>query len=48
MVTTILDAVGAALIVGGFAVAFGLAGALVAGGAAFIAVSWAVTKGGKE
>ena len=39
-----LDILGAALIVAGFAVVFGLGAALLAGGVASLAISWGITQ----
>lgn len=48
MLTTALDLAGAALIVVGCAVVFGVGAALLAGGAACLALSWALTPKGDE
>lgn len=49
MITTILDLMGIALVVTGFGVVLGLGAALLAAGAASLALSWAIsTRGGSR
>lgn len=47
-VTTVLDIIGAGLIIAAAAVAFGLGAALLAGGAVCLAASWSLSRGGSS
>lgn len=46
--TTVLDIIGAGLIIAAAAVAFGLGAALLAGGAVCLAASWSLSRGGSS
>ncbi len=48
MLTTVLDALGAGLIVAAAAVVFGLGGALLVAGVALLAASWFLAGDGKR